>query len=516
MKTILLCFLLVGLSSAYLYGQSTHAFPVQTTVKQGIIEGNYNTKTGLQTYLGVPFAEPPVGELRWREPRAVQPWTGVKETKAFSARPMQKFIFDDMRFRSAGVSEDCLYLNVWTPAKKDTKGLPVLLYYYGGGNFAGAADEYRYDGGAVAQKGVVVVTANYRLNVFGFLAHPELSAESAYGGSGNYGHMDQAAALAWVHDNIAAFGGDPNKITIAGESAGSMGVSIQMASPLARHHIAGAVGQSGAYFGSLSVSPLAEGEKAGERFLRASGYASIADLRKAPARDIYEAFFESGQNFQLPEVIDGYFLDKSVADIYAAGEQAKVPLMAGWTSTEVAWIPAPASAVAFEKEVKQQFPDQHSEVLKYYPSSTPHQSKLALASDNWIVYATWKWMEEHRKTSGQPVYRYRFDKVRPPLVGTTREQEPLGAGHASDIEYFMGNLNLADEYAWKKADHETAKTMVDYLVNFIKTGDPNGEGLPAWTPTTTAEAQPVMVLDQNSYQIMMEDGRYRFWDGMQK
>ncbi|MEM9261084.1 MAG: carboxylesterase family protein, partial [Bacteroidota bacterium] len=314
----------------------------------------------------------------------------------------------------------------------------------------------------------------------------------------------------------AAFGGDPNKITIAGERAGSMGVSIQMASPLARHHVAGAVGQSGAYFGSLSVSPLAEGEKAGERFLRASGYASIADLRKAPARDIYEAFFESGQNFQLPEVIDGYFLDKSVTDIYAAGEQAKVPLMAGWTSTEVAWIPAPASAVAFEKEVKQQFPDQHAEVLKHYPSSTPHQSKLALASDNWIVYATWKWMEEHRKTSGQPIYRYRFDKVRPPLVGSTREQEPLGAGHASDIEYFMGNLDLADEYAWKKADHETAKTMVDYLVNFIKTGDPNGEGLPAWTPTKTADSQPVMVLDQNSYQIMMEDGRYRFWDGMQK
>lgn len=516
MKTILLCALLIGLGSIYVSGQSAHAFPVQTKVNQGLIEGNYNTKTGLQAYHGIPFAEPPVGDLRWRQPQAVKPWTGVKQTKAFGPRPMQKFIFSDMRFRSAGVSEDCLYLNVWTPAKKDTKGLPVLLYYYGGGNRAGSADEYRYDGAALAEKGVVVVTANYRLNVFGFLAHPELSAETAYGGSGNYGHMDQAAALAWVHDNIAAFGGDPAKITIAGESAGSMGVSIQMASPLSRNLLAGAVGQSGAYFGGISIAPLSEGEAAGEKFLKASGYASIAELRKAPARDIYETFFEGKENFNLPEVVDGYFLDEPITDIYASGKQAKIPLMAGWTSTEIAWLPSPASAKAFEEEVHKQFPDQHAEVLRYYPASTPHQSKLALASDNWIVYATWKWMEEHRKSSGQPVYRYRFDKVRPPLVGTTRDQEPIGAGHASDIEYFMGNLNLADEYAWKKADHETAKTMVHYLANFIKNGNPNGEGLPEWSPTKAAKTQPVMVLDQNSFQIMMEDGRYRFWEGMQK
>ncbi|MEO0733888.1 MAG: carboxylesterase family protein [Bacteroidota bacterium] len=506
----LLFLLLAGWAT--LAAQSTDAFPVRATVAGGIIEGNYNTKTGIQTYFGIPFAQPPVGDLRWRPPQPVNPWNGVKETKQFSARPIQKFIFGDMRFRSSGVSEDCLYLNVWTPAKKGTKGLPVLLYYYGGGNTAGAADEIRYDGTTLAGKDVIVVTANYRLNVFGFLAHPELSAESDYGGSGNYGHMDQAAALRWVYDNIAAFGGDPRQITIAGESAGSMGVSIQMASPLSRELLAGAVGQSGAYFGRLAISSLAEGEKAGEHFLKATGYASIAALRKAPVRDIYETFFESDDNFPLPEVVDGYFLDATVADIFAAGKQAQIPLMGGWTSAEVAWLPPPASAEAYEASVRQQFPDKHVAVLKHYPATDPHRSQTDLASDSWIVYATWKWLEEHRRTSGQPVYRYRFDKIRPPLVGQTREQEPIGAGHASDIEYFMGSLPLADEYAWEEADRKASATMVDYLVNFIKTRDPNGEGLPKWMPTVAGEAQPVMLLDRESGQVTVEDARYRFWD----
>ncbi|MEL7159152.1 MAG: carboxylesterase family protein [Bacteroidota bacterium] len=512
MRVVLILFLLFSLAWLTLNAQSTDAFPVRTTVAEGTIEGNYNTKTGIQTYLGVPFAQPPVGDLRWQPPQPAKPWSGVKETKQFSARPIQKFIFGDMRFRSSGVSEDCLYLNVWTPAKKDTKGLPVLLYYYGGGNTAGAADEIRYDGTTLAGKDVIVVTANYRLNVFGFLAHPELSAESDYGGSGNYGHMDQAAALRWVYDNIAAFGGDPRQITIAGESAGSMGVSIQMASPLSRDLLAGALGQSGAYFGRLAISSLAEGEKAGENFLKATGYPSIAALRKAPVRDIYETFFESDDNFSMPEVVDGYFLDATVADVFAAGKQAKIPLMGGWTSAEVAWLSAPESAEAYVAGVKGQFPENYAAVLEHYPATDPHRSQTDLASDNWIVYATWKWLEEHRRTSGQPVYRYRFDRVRPPLVGQTREQDPIGAGHASDIEYFMGSLPLADEYAWQDADRETSATMVGYLVNFIKTRNPNGAGLPEWSPTSGGEAQPVMLLDREVKQVTFDDVRYRFWD----
>jgi len=514
MKVLLFTLLIVGLVSIKTVAQNADAFPVQTTVANGVIEGNYDTKSGLQLYFGIPFAKPPVGDLRWRAPQPLDNWSGVKKTKAFGPRPVQKFIFSDMRFRSDGVSEDCLYLNVWTPAKKDTKGLPILLYYYGGGNRAGSADELRYDGTSVAQEGVIVVTANYRLNAFGFLAHPELSAETEYGGSGNYGHMDQAAALQWVHDNAAAFGGDPNKITIAGESAGSMGVSIQMASPMARDLVAGGLGQSGAYFGSLSVATLAEGEAAGAQFVEACGYSSIAELRKAPTRDIYETYFESDGDFNLPVVIDGKFLPKSVPDIYTAGEQSRAPLMAGWTSAEVAWLPEPASAEAYEAAVKQQFPQNHLEVLKHYPSTNPYRSQTDLASDSWIVYATWKWMEEHRKSSGQPVYRYRFDKVRPALVGQPREKEPIGAGHASDIEYFMGSQTLADEYDWQAADHQTSKTMLRYLTNFVKTGDPNGEGLPKWSATKAGDSQPVLLLNQNSKEAMIEDGRYRFWEGM--
>ena len=215
-----------------------NAFPVQAQTDKGIVEGNYDTHTGIQTYFGIPFAKPPVGELRWKAPQPMDPWEGVKETKKFGPRPMQTMVFGDMKSRSDGVSEDCLYLNVWTPAKRNTRGLPVLVYFYGGGNVAGDASEPRYDGESMAKKGMVVVTTNYRLNIFGYLAHPELSAEAPYKASGNYGSLDQQAALQWVRDNIEAFGGDPSRVTIAGESAGSIGTSTLMASPLSRELIA--------------------------------------------------------------------------------------------------------------------------------------------------------------------------------------------------------------------------------------------------------------------------------------
>ena len=226
--------------------QSKNAFPVQITIANGIIEGNYDTHTGIQKYFGVPFAKPPVGNLRWKDPQPMDNWKGVKQTKQFGPRPMQTMVFGDMDSRSDGVSEDCLSLNVWTPAQRNTKGLPVLVYFYGGGYVAGDASEPRYDGEAMAKKGIVAVTCNYRLGIFGFLAHPELSAEAPHKASGNYGLLDQLAALQWVKKNIAAFGGDPKKVTIAGESAGSISVSYQMASPLAKNLIAGAIGESGA------------------------------------------------------------------------------------------------------------------------------------------------------------------------------------------------------------------------------------------------------------------------------
>src|SRR5688572_18600139 len=228
-----------------LLAQDKDSFPVQVKIENGTIEGMYNTHTQLQTYLGIPFAKPPVGDLRWKPPQPLDNWKGVLNTKEFGPRPMQTLVFGDMNSRSNGVSEDCLYLNVWTPAKRNTSGLPVLVYFFGGGFVAGDGSEPRYDGGSMARKGIVAVTVNYRLNIFGFFSHPELSKESPYKGSGNYGFLDHHAALKWVQKNIAAFGGDPKRVTIAGESAGSIAVSAQMSSPLSKDLIAGAIGESG-------------------------------------------------------------------------------------------------------------------------------------------------------------------------------------------------------------------------------------------------------------------------------
>jgi para-nitrobenzyl esterase len=518
--------------------QDKNAFPVQVKVEQGIIEGNYNTHNGIQTYFGVPFANPPIGELRWRAPQPADPWEGVKETKTFGPRPMQTMVFGDMKSRSAGVSEDCLYLNIWTPAKRDTKGLPVLVYFYGGGNVAGDASEPRYDGESMAKKGMVVVTTNYRLNIFGFLAHPELSAEASYKASGNYGVLDQQAALAWVQKNIVAFGGDPEKVTIAGESAGSIGVSVQMASPLSKGLIAGAIGESGAGINpTLAPVSLEEAEKTGSEFVKNAGFSGIAELRKLPAGNIYEIYNES-ERFGFPMVIDGYFLPKSLPEIFEAREQAQVPLLLGWNSAEIPGMAfmqgLPYTQENFEKKVKEVYPEDYKRVLELYSHGNDKEveySATALASDRFIAYSTWKWFDLHRKNSNQPVYRYLYSKLRPPLVdqdlasglagGTVKKDdnapkmpEPIGAPHACEIEYCMGNLHLVTDYAWTEDDYKVSETMQTYFANFIKTGNPGGEGLPEWPAAEGKDtAPPVMILDTQSKAIEApSDERYLFHD----
>ncbi len=531
---------LLGLSFAF--GMTTYAqnnaFSVQTTVENGIIEGNYDTKTGIQTYFGVPFAKPPVGELRWKAPQPADNWKGVKQTKQFGPRPMQTVVFGDMNSRSNGVSEDCLYLNVWTPAKRNTKDLPVLVYFYGGGNVAGDASEPRYDGESMAKKGVVVVTCNYRLNIFGFLAHPELSAEAPYKASGNYGMLDQAAALKWVQKNIAAFGGDPKKVTIAGESAGSIGVSCQMASPLSRNLIAGAIGESGASINpTMGPVPLAEGEKQGVEFLQKAGIKSIKELRAMSTREIYEIYNES-RRFGFPIVIDNYFLPKTLPQIFAAKEQAQVPLLVGWNSAEIpgqAFMQGqPYKDENYVARVKKEYPNDFEEVLKLYPHGSEKEIELsatALAADRFISYSTWKWFDLHRNNSSQPVYRYLYSKLRPDLVdknlasglagGTVRADasapkppKAVGAPHACEIEYAMGNLHLVKEYAWTADDFKVSDTMLNYFTNFVKTGNPNGDKLPEWKAAKAGESTPpVMVLDVESRtENAKDDARYLFLD----
>jgi len=264
MNKLLVILTVILITPKLTFAQNDNNFAIQAKIEKGIIEGNFDTKTEIQKYFGIPFAKAPIGKLRWKAPQELDNWNGVKVTKAFGPRPMQRIVFGDMNSCSAGISEDCLYLNVWTPVKRNTKDLPVLVYFYGGGNVAGDASEPRYDGEAMAKKGIVVITCNYRLNVFGFLAHPELSKEAPYKSSENYGSLDQLAALQWVQENIASFGGDPKKITIAGESAGSIAVSTQMASPLAKNLIAGAIGESGAAIPpTMAPVSLVEAERNG-------------------------------------------------------------------------------------------------------------------------------------------------------------------------------------------------------------------------------------------------------------
>ncbi|MBS7563397.1 carboxylesterase family protein [Mucilaginibacter sp. Bleaf8] len=508
-------------------------------VANGMLEGTAEA-SGIKSFKGVPFAKPPVGDLRWREPQPADNWTDVRKADHFGNNAMQKKVFGDMNFRSSGMSEDCLYLNVWTPAKTFKEKLPVLVYFYGGGYIAGDGSEPRYDGEKMAKQGIVTITVNYRLGVFGFLAHPELTKESPNHASGNYGLLDQNAALRWVQQNIAAFGGDPKRVTIAGESAGSISVSAQMASPLSKNIIAGAIGESGAMINpTLAAVPLAQGEQNGVAFGQKANATTLASLRAIPAEQLLDLAAQPGA-FKTVATVDGYFLPKQVTDIFAAGEQARVSLLAGWNSAEMPFqalmgadAPTPEN---YTNKIKQLYADQADQVLKLYPGNTQDevvQSATALASDRFIVYSTWKWLDLHSKTSGRPVYRYLFSKSKPPMTpqfagataglaggitknGNSTASKPpasVGAPHAFEIEYAMGNLSTNAVYAWTDEDYKVSDMMLHYFANFIKTGDPNKVGLPKWLPVGRSSDVPYMNIGVDTKpELAYHDDRYLFLD----
>ena len=512
--------------------------PVQTKTANGIIEGFKDSKTGLQMYYGIPFAKSPVGELRWKAPQALENWQGVLKTDKFGPKPMQTEVFGKMNSRLDTMSEDCLYLNVWTPTVKNKKLLPVLVYFFGGGFVAGDGAEPRYDGAVMAQKGIVAITVNYRLNIFGFFSYPELTAEAPYKASGNYGYLDQNAALKWVQRNVSAFGGDSKRVTIAGESAGSISVSAQMASPLSKDLIAGAIGESGAAIHpTLAPIPLAEAEKTGVEFAEKAGYTSLKALRSLSANELMDSYIKS-KRFGFPAVIDGYFLSKSLSEIFNAQEQAQVPLLVGWNSAEMNGMSfmygKPYTAENFISRVKETYPNEYEEVLNLYKHTTEKEVELSateLASERFITYSTWKWFDLQRKNSSQAVYRYLFCRPRPPfkdralssgLAGGIIKQDqtptprikPLGASHAEEIEYCMGNLYLAPEYDWEKEDYIVSETMLNYFANFIIAGNPNGKNLPDWpTVKPTEPNPPVMMIDVVSKAVNAQnDNRFLFLD----
>ncbi|WP_240737441.1 carboxylesterase/lipase family protein [Hymenobacter metallicola] len=498
-----------------------NALPVnQVQVAAGLLEGT-TAASGIRVFKGVPFAAPPVGKLRWQPPQPVVKWGGVRSAKAFGPRAMQLPLYGDMNFRSAGMSEDCLYLNVWTPAKSARERRPVLVYFYGGGFNAGDASEPRYDGESMARQGIVTVTVNYRLGAFGFLALPALTQESVHHAAGNYGLLDQQAALRWVQQNIAAFGGDPHHVTIAGELAGSVSVSAQVAAPKSRNTFQQAIGESGSLLSAdRAPIPLVEAEQAGVAFAALLGTASLEALRALPAQQLLGAAGRPGAPRFRPTV-DGYFFTKAPLLAYQAGEQAHVPLLVGWNSQEVDYHSLLGSATPtrenFRAAVQKLYGPHADEVLRRYPATTDADAEQAatdLATDRFTAYATWKWADLHGQTSGQPVYRYLYAHPRPQMVPAmgnataglaggvvqqpaTAPKTPLatGAVHSAEIEYALGNLATNKVYAWTAADYQLSKIMQDYFVNFIKTGSPNGVGLPAWPAVNGSPTGQILRLD---------------------
>jgi para-nitrobenzyl esterase len=511
MKKLLVLFL----SSLFIISVNAQ---LQVKIANGTLEGT--SESGINIFRGVPFAAPPIGDLRWREPQPVKNWTGIRKADKFGPRAMQLPIFGDMNFRSNGVSEDCLYLNVWTPSRNGKDKLPVLVYFYGGGFLAGDGSEPRYDGESMARRGIVSVTVNYRLGVFGFISHPELTKESPHHASGNYGLLDQSAALKWVQKNIAAFGGDPKKVTIAGESAGSFSVCAQMASPLSKNLIAGAIGESGSLLGNATTT-LQDAEKSGANWATSINKSSLAELRSMNADDLLKATAKA--NFgTFPVCIDGYFFPKSPMEIFEKGEQAHVPLLVGWNSQEM------SSQVVlggdkptldnYKKAVEKLYGEKAKDVMKLYAASTDdevEQTATDLAGDRFLGFSTWRWSDLQSKIGGKPVYRYFYARPRPAMRaeignatanlagGITRDTTgrapktplPKGAVHSAEIEYAMGNLSTNRIYDWQPEDYKVSEIMQAYFVNFIKTGNPNGLGVPEWPVVVPNKTAQVMYID---------------------
>jgi para-nitrobenzyl esterase len=480
---------------------------LKVKTEAGKVQGKMSADGQVRDFLGIPYAAPPVGKLRWQAPQPAKKWHGVKQATNFGHRCMQPPLNKDMIFRDPGQSEDCLTLNVWTPAKVEKNAkLPVMVWIFGGGFVTGGTSEGRQDGENLAHKGVIVVSMNYRLGVFGFFATKELAAESPHHAAGNYGLLDQTAAMDWVKRNIEKFGGDPGRVMIFGESAGSISVSAQMASPVAQGLFSRGEGESGGALGNLAGSfrTLEDSEQVDEAFAqKVLGKTALADLRAVPADELLKAAGNRmGPARAFWPNVDGYFLPQNPAAIYAAGKQAHVPLLAGWNKDEVAFavLRAPVKpTVASERaQAEKDFGADADGFLKAYPATNDAEALRAeedFAGDSFIAYSTWAWLEAQVKTGGAPVYRYRFDL---PSPGDEFHSAEAGAFHSDDIEYVFGDLNFRHGAQWRPEDRQLSELMQTYWTNFAKAGNPNGGSAPQWPQYDAADGWQVMHLGATS------------------
>ena len=465
--------------------------PVRT--QAGLVQGTL--QDGVAVYRGIPFAATPVGNLRWRAPQPAVAWTGVRSADKFAPACMQVPIVNkDLGMESVTTDEDCLYLNVWTPAKSANEKLPVMVWIYGGGFTIGGTSMSLYDGMNLAKKGVILVSVAYRLGAFGFMAHPELTAEQG-GYSGNYGLLDQIAGLQWVKRNIAAFGGDPSRVTIFGESAGGISVSMLSASPLAKGLFRDAISESGGNFapehrtgneGGENMDSLAAAEKIGTAFLTKLGAASIADARKKSAEEILKNS-PPGLGTAWP-IFDGHVLPGDQYKLYEAKRYNDTPVLIGTNSDEGALIVPLPKADVHQKSIHADYGEYADKILAAYPGGTDAEalrSSRDIFRDASFAWPTWTWARLQSKTGKGKVFVYYFSH-RPPYPNTPQFKD-WGAAHAGELAYVFGNFTPTMPAA--AADRTVSDEISSYWVNFAKKGDPNGSGLPKWPAFTNTSAQ---------------------------
>jgi para-nitrobenzyl esterase len=496
-KAVLVLVAGVALASPMLRAQApvTVALSGDVKVAQGQLSGVPGRNPAITAFKGVPFAAPPVGDLRWREPRPAPAWQGTRAAADFSLSCVQNIVDVSnpwtYEFMAHGaVSEDCLYLNVWTPARTVIERRPVFVYIHGGANREGSGSVPAYDGEGLASRGLVVVTINYRLGVFGFFAHPEATKESPNRASGNYGLLDQIAAVKWVKENIAAFGGDPDNITIAGQSAGASAVHNITASPLARGLFHRAIAQSGSSLNTFGPGrAMADQEADGVRFAALKGAASLAALRAMSAEQVFAPIPPASQGaapaapLRWTPVVDGYALPASVGEIFRSGRQNDVVTMTGANADESGASTRPtATAQSFVAQAKQRYGDDAAAFLKLYPAATDDQAKVAANTSARDIarMSMYLWALERAKTAKTPVYTYYWTHT---LPGPDSAQ--YGAFHTSEVPYLLNTLSMSPR-PFTAMDHRIADLFSTYVVNFATTGDPNGGGLPRWNAVSAS------------------------------